>query len=105
MPLLNHKSLLPLNAQVQVWILRHIVAGTWDEGDMLPSHVDILKLFGANGLVVQFARRKLITGGILSTRPGTGTFVCRGAKRGAEAMLTELYERVTGALRPPPKKK
>lgn len=61
--------------QVCASIKQDIAAGTWKEGERIPTEAEFAELFGVNRLSVRMALQKLSTLGIIETRVGEGSFV------------------------------
>lgn len=77
-PPLNKKmkiSRVSIVEQVCTAIKKDIAAGTWKEGDKLPSEAEFAEAFGVNRLSVRMALQKLSALGIIETRVGEGSFV------------------------------
>ena len=58
-------------------IKRLISQGTWKCYQKIPSENELAETFGVNRLTVRMALQKLNTLGVLDTRVGDGTYVCR----------------------------
>jgi GntR family transcriptional regulator len=68
-------SPIPLYRQVEDLVLQEIAAGKLKEGDLLPSEIEIAKVYGVHQGTVRKAILNLTLNGILYRKQGQGTFV------------------------------
>lgn len=78
--------------QVCASIKQDIADGIWTAGDKLPSEAEFAETFGVNRLSVRMALQKLNTLGIIETRVGEGSFVCKFSLRPVLSELSIFYE-------------
>ena len=77
----------PAYEQIKRYVIRQIEAGTWRDGDMIPSESELVKQFGVARMTVTRALRELTGERVLSRVQGAGTFV---AARKYESTLVEI---------------
>lgn len=77
----EHEEATPLYMQIEQAVLAKIDAGEWQLGDKLPSEVQIAKIFNVNRLTARHAMVRLMKAGIVSRKPGQGTFVARVSEK------------------------
>lgn len=68
---------LPLSEEVFNQILVRICEGDWVEGQKLPSENQLCEMFHVSRISVRAALQKLKGQGLITTKPGVGSFVCR----------------------------
>ena len=78
--------------QVCQSIKQDIADGIWKSGDKLPSEAEFADTFGVNRLSVRMALQKLNTLGIIETRVGEGSFVCKFSLKLVLSELSVFYE-------------
>lgn len=66
---------VPKYRQVYASLREYIEAGRWPEGSLLPTEVDIAKLFGVSRITVREALQILETENFISRQQGRGTIV------------------------------
>lgn len=81
------RSASPPYVRVKEYVLRHIQAGEWVEGQMIPSESQLAGQFGLSRMTVNRALRELTADQILHRVQGTGTFV---ALRKYESTVVEI---------------
>ena len=77
----------PAYEQIKRYVIRQIEAGTWRDGDMIPSESELVKQFGVARMTVTRALRELTGERVLTRVQGAGTFV---AARKYESTLVEI---------------
>ena len=65
----------PIFQRIKDYLLAEIAAGTWKEGDVIPSEQALVKQFGVSRMTVNRAVRELTVEQVLTRRQGAGTFV------------------------------
>lgn len=81
---------LPLSEEVFNQIMVRISEGDWVEGQKLPSESQLCEMFHVSRISVRAALQKLKGQGLISTKPGVGSFVCRPEKEDeGSGLLTE----------------
>ena len=81
---------LPLSEEVFNQIMVRISEGDWVEGQKLPSESQLCEMFHVSRISVRAALQKLKGQGLISTKPGVGSFVCRPEKEDdGNGLLTE----------------
>lgn len=83
----NPSDHLPAFQQIKDYLLAEIHAGTWKEGDAIPSEQALAKQFGVSRMTVNRAVRELTSEQILSRIQGSGTYV---AQHKYQATLVEI---------------
>lgn len=63
--------------EVYQQLKNNLIKGTWKPGDKMPSENELSKLFGVSRVTVRQAMSKLLTLGLIETRLGEGTYVCK----------------------------
>ncbi len=86
----------PIYEQVSNQVRDAVIAGRLRPGDRLPSHRDLAATLVINHLTVKRAYEGLERDGIIETRRGLGTFVCRTADR---ALVRERRRELEHALK------
>jgi len=66
---------LNIGDQVFEQLKENLIAGTWRQGDKLPSETDLALNLGTSRVTVRQAISKLATLGLIETRVGEGSFV------------------------------
>jgi DNA-binding LacI/PurR family transcriptional regulator len=86
----------PKHEQVFRALEREIHAGTWKEGDRLPSEAELVRQYGASRITVGRAVRDLQRAGLVQRRAGSGTFVrapqASGARLSFGILIPDLGE-------------
>ncbi|PHV04449.1 histidine utilization repressor [Janthinobacterium sp. BJB412] len=77
----------PIFQRIKDYLLAQIAAGTWKEGDVIPSEQALVKQFGVSRMTVNRAVRELTTEQVLTRRQGAGTYV---AQQKYQATLLEI---------------
>ncbi|NRR29295.1 histidine utilization repressor [Oxalobacteraceae bacterium] len=77
----------PIFQRIKDYLLEQIAAGTWKEGDVIPSEQALVKQFGVSRMTVNRAVRELTSEQILTRRQGAGTYV---AQQKYQATLLEI---------------
>ena len=81
---------LPLSEEVFNQILVRIQEGDWVEGQKLPSENQLCEMFQVSRISVRAALQKLKGLGLITTKPGVGSFVCRPKRdEDPDAILTD----------------
>lgn len=81
---------LPLSEEVFNQIVVHISEGDWVEGEKLPSESQLCEMFHVSRISVRAALQKLKGQGLITTKPGVGSFVCRPERDSdADGLLTD----------------
>lgn len=78
--------------QVCASIKQDIADGIWKLGDKIPSEAEFAEMFGVNRLSVRMALQKLNTLGIIDTRVGEGSFVCKFSLKPILSEISIFYE-------------
>ncbi len=81
------KSAIPTYRKIKNHVLAKIQAGTWKEGEAIPSEEALAKEFGVSRMTVNAAIRELGQEQIVERIQGSGTFV---AQRKYQATLVEI---------------
>ena len=77
----------PIFQRIKDYLLGEIAAGTWKEGDVIPSEQALVKQFGVSRMTVNRALRELTAEQVLTRRQGSGTYV---APQKYQATLLEI---------------
>jgi GntR family histidine utilization transcriptional repressor len=77
----------PIFQRIKDYLLAEIAAGTWTEGDVIPSEQALVKQFGVSRMTVNRAVRELTAEQVLTRRQGSGTYV---AQQKYQATLLEI---------------
>ena len=77
----------PIFQRIKDYLLAEIAAGTWKEGDVIPSEQALVKQFGVSRMTVNRAVRELTAEQVLTRRQGSGTYV---AQQKYQATLLEI---------------
>ena len=64
-----------LGDQISSELIRAITDGHYKVGDMLPSEIELARIFGRSRISVRDALKRLSSLGIITTRQGQGTVV------------------------------
>ena len=78
---------VPVFQRIKDHLLAEIQAGTWREGDVIPSEQELAKQFNVSRMTVNRAVRELTAEQVLTRVQGSGTFV---AQRKYQATLVEI---------------
>ncbi|MFM7009963.1 MAG: histidine utilization repressor [Betaproteobacteria bacterium] len=81
------RSAVPTYRKIKNHVLAKIQAGTWKEGEAIPSEESLAKEFGVSRMTVNAAIRELNQEQIVERIQGSGTFV---AQRKYQATLVEI---------------
>jgi GntR family transcriptional regulator len=68
---------VPLYIQIETLLKSKILTGALNEGDRLPSEMELSKQFGVSPLTVRQALSSLVAEGYLDRKPGRGTIIKR----------------------------
>lgn len=77
----------PIFQRIKDYLIGEIAAGTWKEGDVVPSEQALVRQFGVSRMTVNRAVRELTAEQVLTRRQGSGTFV---APKKYQATLVEI---------------
>ena len=77
----------PIFQRIKDYLLGEIAAGTWKEGEVVPSELALVRQFGVSRMTVNRAVRELTAEQVLTRRQGSGTFV---AQKKYQATLVEI---------------
>jgi 2-aminoadipate transaminase len=94
---LDRESRIPLYLQIVTQVRRMIDRGAIKAGDRLPANRELAKTLGVNRSTVTTAYDELAAEGLITSRVGSGTFVC-----GLPADLFSKGERARKPLSPLP---
>ncbi len=72
---INHKSALPLHAQVEKMLREMIELPEYSSGKMLPNEIELAKRLGISRNTVRHATNRLVYEGLLVRKKGIGTKV------------------------------
>jgi GntR family histidine utilization transcriptional repressor len=78
---------VPVFQRIKDHLLAEIQAGTWREGDVIPSEQELAKQFNVSRMTVNRAVRELTAEQVLTRVQGSGTYV---AQRKYQATLVEI---------------
>jgi GntR family histidine utilization transcriptional repressor len=85
-----------LYEQVKNHLLEGIAAGTWREGERIPSEHELMATLGASRMTVHRALRELSADGYLVRMQGIGSFVAKPAPRSALLEIFDIADDITG---------
>lgn len=88
---LDKESLVPLYFQLQDFILSQIKTGNLEEGDMLPTEMDISKQLDISRPTVRQALNYLVNEGCIFRVKGQGSFVTRTKMAQESTQFIESY--------------
>jgi GntR family transcriptional regulator len=71
---IDHKSIVPLHAQVEELIRKMAVKPEYKNGKLLPNEIDLAKQLGISRNTVRQATNKLVYEGVLIRKKGVGTW-------------------------------
>ena len=77
----------PIFQRIKDYLMGEIAAGTWKEGEVVPSEQALVRQFGVSRMTVNRAVRELTAEQVLTRRQGSGTFV---APKKYQATLVEI---------------
>jgi GntR family histidine utilization transcriptional repressor len=77
----------PIFQRIKDYLMAEIAAGTWKEGEVVPSEQALVRQFGVSRMTVNRAVRELTAEQVLTRRQGSGTFV---APKKYQATLVEI---------------
>jgi GntR family histidine utilization transcriptional repressor len=77
----------PIFQRIKDYLVGEIAAGTWKEGEVVPSELALVRQFGVSRMTVNRAVRELTAEQVLTRRQGSGTFV---APKKYQATLVEI---------------
>ncbi|MES2105604.1 MAG: histidine utilization repressor [Pseudomonadota bacterium] len=83
----EQQELIPAFQRIKDYLLTEIQAGTWKEGDAIPSEQVLAREFGVSRMTVNRAVRELTSEQILTRIQGSGTYV---AQHKYQATLVEI---------------
>lgn len=85
---IDHKSRLPLHAQVEQVLRKLIAQKAYKKGKPLPKEVELANRFGVSRNTVRQATNKLENEGLITRKKGVGTFV---TSHGLSTQLTHWH--------------
>ena len=91
---------LPLYQAVKQQLRRDLEAGRWKPGAMLPTEADLARHFNVSIGTVRQAVLALVRQGLLTRRPGSGTFVARLDTSRGFGRFFRFSEELSGAVVP-----
>jgi len=74
--------------QVYDILVKKITDGEWKEGEKIPSEIELAEQLGVSRVTLKIALQKMNTLGVLDTRIGEGSFVCKSS---IKSFFTELF--------------
>lgn len=74
--MLNKSDALPLYVQLTRLLRREIMGGTYKEGDLIPSEIQMAQKYDITRTTVRRAISELVNDGLLMQVHGKGTYVC-----------------------------
>ena len=77
MTAIDRNSPIPIYHQLDTLIREQIESGKWRPGDRIPTEQELCRLYGISRSPVRQALKELAYAGLLTRRPGLGTFVGR----------------------------
>ena len=105
---MSNKVLIPvvrttLTADICRQMVNHLIRGVWGEGEKIPAERDLCKQLGVGRASLREALKALEIMGMIETRLGDGTYVCKRSEffsrpllwaiaSGSEADVRELIE-------------
>jgi GntR family histidine utilization transcriptional repressor len=84
-----------LYERVKQYLLDGIAAGTWKDGEKIPSEFELMEILGASRMTVHRALREMAADGVLLRLQGTGSFVQPRAPRSALLEIHDISEDIT----------
>jgi GntR family histidine utilization transcriptional repressor len=87
---------VPAYQQIKDYVLGEIHAGTWREGDLVPSEHELVRRFGVARMTVNRAIRELAAEGILTRSQGTGTFVATTKYQSTLVDIKSIADEIRG---------
>jgi len=85
---IDHKSNLPLHAQVEQILRKLIAQSAYKKGKPLPKEVELANRFGVSRNTIRQATNKLQNEGLITRKKGVGTFV---TPHGLSTQLTHWH--------------
>jgi GntR family histidine utilization transcriptional repressor len=82
-------SATPLYQQIKTLVQSKITSGDWRIGAQLPTEHELVRLLGVSRMTISRALNELTASGVLTRKPGVGTFV---AERPVHAALFEVSD-------------
>jgi len=70
-------SYMPRYIRVQNYIKEQISKGNWKEGDLIPTELELSKMFDVSRITISTALREMVKDGIIYRIQGKGTYVAR----------------------------
>jgi GntR family histidine utilization transcriptional repressor len=87
---------VPAFQVIKDFLLKEIQAGTWKEGDAVPSEAALAQQFGVSRMTVNRAVRELTTEQILNRIQGSGTYVAQQKYQATLVAIKSIAEEVRG---------
>lgn len=75
MKIVDPANPIPKYLQISAWLKELIQTGRYQEGEKLPSEIELSKMCGVNRNTLRQAMSELVSEGFLRKEKGTGTFV------------------------------
>jgi len=72
---IDRTSPIPIYHQLKMIIQEQVESGAWRPGDRIPTEKELCRLYGISRSPVRQALKELVYEGVLTRRPGLGTFV------------------------------
>jgi len=85
---------VPAFQVIKDFLLKEIQAGTWKEGDAVPSEAALAQQFGVSRMTVNRAVRELTTEQILNRIQGSGTYVAQQKYQATLVAIKSIAEEV-----------
>lgn len=73
--MIDKYSAVPLYVQIQEDLRNKITSGYYEVGDIIPSEVELVDMYGASRITIRNAVNMLVSEGLLEKQQGKGTFV------------------------------
>src|SRR5436190_4326150 len=86
---LDRESHIPLYVQIVSEVRRRMNDGVLNVGDRLPPNRELARALGVNRNTVTTAYSELAGDGLISSRVGSGTYVCRLPSPAPKPLLKE----------------
>lgn len=92
----GRQAVLPAFQQIKDYLLTEIHAGTWTEGQAIPSEQVLAKQFGVSRMTVNRAVRELTDEQVLIRIQGSGTYVAQHKYQATLVEIKSIAEEVRG---------